>query len=82
MVTLDNQLDNEYTDHLMQGKSLPINFSSFVHQVQAIGKTERPVIALSRAFTRLKTVYVTFYKTPYKWVPSADGKSLVETNPS
>ena len=28
VVTLDNQLDNEYTDHLMQGKSLPVNFSS------------------------------------------------------
>ena len=25
VVTLDNQLDNEYTDHLMQGKSLTIS---------------------------------------------------------
>ena len=80
VVTLDNQLDNEYTDHLMQGKSLPINFSSFVHQVQAIGQTDRPVIALSRAFTRLKTVYVTFYKTPHKWNVSSDNKRLEETS--
>jgi len=70
-VPLDNQLDNEYTDHLMQGKSLPINLSSFVHQVQAIGQTDRPVIALSRAYTRLKTVYVTFYKQPKSWYYSA-----------
>ena len=77
VVTLDNQLDNEYTDHLMQGKSLPINFSSFVHQVQAIGKTDRPVIALSRAFTRLKTVYVTFYKTPHLW--NRVGNKMEET---
>ena len=62
VITLDNQLDNEYTDHLMQGKTLPINFASFVHQVQAIGGTDRPVISLSRSFTRLKTVFVTFYK--------------------
>jgi hypothetical protein len=79
VVTLDNQLDNEYTDHLIQGKSLPINFSSFVHQVQAIGQTDRPVIALSRAFTRLKTVYVTFYKTPKAWNVSSDNKRLEET---
>jgi len=80
VVTLDNQLDNEYTDHLMQGKSLPINFSSFVHQVQAIGQTERPTISLSRAFARLKTVYVTFFKVPHKWVVSSDNTKLVETD--
>ena len=82
VVTLDNQLDNEYTDHLMQGKSLPINFSSFVHQVQAIGQTDRPVIALSRAFTRLKTVYVTFFKTPKLWKRTADGKAIEEIVPA
>jgi hypothetical protein len=65
VITLDNQLDNEYTDHLMQGKTLPINFSSFVNQVQAIGGTDRPTISLSRSFTRLKTVFVTFYKPNY-----------------
>ena len=62
VISLDNQLDNEYTEHLMQGKTLPINFASFVHQVQAIGGTDRPVISLSRSFTRLKTVFVTFFK--------------------
>ena len=62
VISLDNQLDNEYTDHLMNGKTLPINFASFVHQVQAIGGTDRPVITLSRSFTRLKTVFCTFYK--------------------
>jgi hypothetical protein len=65
VITLDNQLDNEYTDHLMQGKTLPINFSSFVNQVQAIGGADRPTISLSRSFTRLKTVFVTFYKPNY-----------------
>ena len=67
VASLDGQLDNEYTDHLMQGKTLPINYSSFVHQAQAIGNTDRPVISMSRAFTRLKTVYCTFYKIPYIW---------------
>jgi hypothetical protein len=56
----------------MQGKTLPINYSSFVHQVQAIGNADRPVISMSRAFTRLKTVYCTFYKIPYVWQPGAN----------
>ena len=71
VVSLDNTLDNEYTSHLLQGKSLPLNFSSFVHQVQAVGATDRPVIAMSRAFTRLKTVFVTFYKRPMVFDPVA-----------
>ena len=75
VVSLEGQLDNEYTDHLMQGKTLPINYSSFVHQVQAIGNTDRPVISMSRAFTRLKTVYCTFYKIPYVWTPGADANA-------
>jgi hypothetical protein len=71
VLTLDNQLDNEYTEHLMSGKGLPIAFSSFVHQVQATGGNDRPVISLSRSFTRLETVFCTFYKTPYIWMKEA-----------
>ena len=52
VVELDSQLDNEYTDHLMQGKNIPIPISSFVHQVQTIGQTDRPTLSMSRAFTR------------------------------
>jgi hypothetical protein len=62
VITLDNQLDNEYTDHLMQGKTLPINFSSFVHQVQAMHRTPEQIISMTRSFTRLKTVFLTFFK--------------------
>jgi hypothetical protein len=78
VLTLDTQLDNEYTEHLMSGKGLPIAFSSFVHQVQATGGTDRPVISLSRSFTRLETVFCTFYKVPYLWY-SPDGTSVLPT---
>ena len=67
VVTLDSQLDNEYTDHLMSGKNIPIPLSSFVHQVQTIGETDRPTLSMSRAFTRLNKVFITFYKVPYVW---------------
>lgn len=59
---LDSQLDNEYTSHLLEGKTLPIQFSSFVHQVASAGNTDRPTISLSRAFTRLKSCYITLYR--------------------
>jgi hypothetical protein len=71
VVTLDSGLDEEYVDHMMKGKNLPIAFSSFSHQAQAVGDTDRPVISLSRAFTRLKTVFVTFYKRPVMWLQNA-----------
>ena len=68
VVELDTQLDNEYTDHLMSGKNIPIPLSTFVHQVQTVGQTDRPTLSMSRAFTRLNKVFITFYKVPYVWI--------------
>ena len=66
-IELDSQLDNEYTDHLMSGKNIPIPLSTFSHSVQTIGATDRPTLSMSRAFTRLNKVFVTFYRVPYVW---------------
>ena len=30
--TLDNALDNEYAQHLLSGKSLPINYKTYISQ--------------------------------------------------
>ena len=35
LLTLDSSLQNEYASHLLSGKSLPINFSSFNHTNQS-----------------------------------------------
>ena len=70
MITLDSQLDNEYTEHIMSGKGLPIAYTSFIHQVQASNGNDKPTISLSRAFTRLETVYCTLYKKPTVWKPN------------
>ena len=79
VISLDNTLDNEYAKHLLSGKSLPINFSSFVHQVQAVGGTDRPSISMSRAFTRLKSVFVTFYKRPTMYLTATGVATLGES---
>jgi len=59
---LDNALDNEYAQHLLSGKSLPINYNTYVSQTQAmVGQNQN--INVTRALTRLKSVFVNFDKT-------------------
>ena len=55
---LDNALNNEYAALLLSGKALPINYSSYVVQLQSIsGQT--PSVNITRALSRLKSVFVT-----------------------
>lgn len=61
LITLDNALDNSYAEHLLSGKSLPINYNTFVSQMQTI-KDLKPNVSVSRALTRLKAVFVTLDK--------------------
>ena len=59
---LDNSLQNNYDSHLLSGKSLPINFNTYITQSQAI--TGQDVgVSLNRAITRLKSIFVTFYQS-------------------
>ena len=58
MCTLDNALDNSYAQHLLSGKSLPINYDIWVSQFQTIAGTA-PIVNITRALTRLKSVFVT-----------------------
>ena len=60
--TLDNALDNSYAQHLLSGKSFPISYNTFVSQMQTIAGQEAPLINVSRALTRLKSVFVTLVK--------------------
>ena len=58
---LDSALNNEYAALLLSGKSLPINISSYVSQMQTItGQT--PSVNITRALSRLKSVFCTFDK--------------------
>ena len=62
MCTLDNALDNSYAQHLLQGKSLPISYNTLVSQLQTISGQDAPLVNVSRALTRLKSVFVTLHK--------------------
>ena len=60
--TLDNALDNSYYQHVNSGKSLPIHYNTFISQIQTIAGQDNPLITVSRAITRLKSVFVTLVK--------------------
>ena len=62
LLTLDPCLQNEYASHLLSGKSLPINFSSFNHPNQSTNGDKYVPAHIHRALTRLKSVFVTLYK--------------------
>jgi hypothetical protein len=62
LVQLDNSLDNEYSSHLLSGKSLPINFSTFTCSSQVITSLDTSV-HVQRSFTRMKSVYVSLFES-------------------
>jgi hypothetical protein len=67
--TLDNSLDNSYAEHLLSGKALPINFSTYVSQTQSLLSSadqgqQKVRLNVTRALSRLKSVFVTLEKTP------------------
>ena len=64
MISLDNALDNEYASHFLSGKSLPINLSSYATNVQTAGSTGKQGVNLSRALTRMKSIFVLMFQAP------------------
>ena len=61
--TLDNNLYNEYTAHLLAGKALPIKYTTFINQQSTIS-SKNVAVQVSRAVSRLQKAFITFYKTP------------------
>ena len=61
VLTLDNSLENSYAEHILSGKSLPINFNTFITSTQVVqGQTF--AVNVSRSVSRLKGIFLTFYK--------------------
>jgi hypothetical protein len=59
VINIDNALDNEYASYLLQGNRLTIPYSTFYSQVQNISG-QKPFINVSRAMTRLKSVFLRY----------------------
>jgi hypothetical protein len=61
-VSFNTTTEDKFYNDLRSGNHLNIAFSSFVHSVNSVGKTENPTVTLSRAFHTLRNIFVTFYK--------------------
>ena len=59
-VTLDSVLHNSYAEHVLGGKSLPSNYNIFITMQQAVSGGNISC-NISRAVSRLKTLYFSFY---------------------
>jgi len=61
--TLDNALNNSYIEHLLAGKALPIEYSTYISQQSSVvGKNF--AVQVVRAVSRLQRAFVTFYIDP------------------
>ena len=59
VVTLDSALQNSYAEHVLSGKALPINYSTFITQYQTL-TTVDAAVNVTRAVSRLKSVFINF----------------------
>ena len=67
--TLDNALDNSYAQHLLSRKSLPINYNTYVSQMQSTisnaNRGQQTVrLNITRALSRLKSVFFNLNFSP------------------
>ena len=62
LLALGNPLDNEYASHLLSGKSLPIDFNTWNHTNQSTGNDQDFSAHITRAVTRLKSIFTTLHK--------------------
>ena len=56
-ITLDSALQNSYASHLLEGKSLNINFQTYISQDQVVTNWDF-AINISRAASRLKAIFI------------------------
>lgn len=62
-VWLDNNVENEFSQHLLNGKPLNISCSNYATSEQVANASDYNV-SVSRSLTRLKSVFFTQYKAP------------------
>jgi len=69
VVSLDNSLDNSYAEHLLSGKALPINYNTFISQIQSVmsgtNGQQKVRLNITRALSRLKSAFITLDRNVY-----------------
>ncbi len=55
---INNELQNSYTKHVLEGKTLPINYSTYIAILQSVAFPSVNV-SITRSASQLKTVFIT-----------------------
>ena len=63
IVSLDSGLNESYIKLLEEGKKLTLNYNTFISQYQSIIDQTDISINITRSLTRLKSVFVSLWKT-------------------
>ena len=61
--TLDNNLNNEYVKHLLEGKGLPITYTTYITQSQSVKGLTDINVQVIRSVSKLVASFITFYKS-------------------
>ena len=59
---MDNELENQFAQRFLSGQTIPIAYSTFVFQQQTLAG-QSPSVNITRALSRLKSVFCTFKGT-------------------
>jgi len=57
VITLDNNLNDEYVKYLLSGKALAINYNTYVSQMQTVVNQQNSV-HVTRSLSRLKSIFI------------------------
>jgi len=57
VITLDNNLNDEYVKYLLSGKTLAINYNTYVSQMQTVVNQQNSV-HITRSLSRLKSIFI------------------------
>ena len=61
--SLDNNLNNEDVKHLLEGKGLPITYTTYITQSQSVAGMTDISIPVIRSVSKLVASFITFYKS-------------------
>ena len=61
--TLDNNLNNEYVKHPLEGKGLPITYTTYITQSQTLSGKDNFSVQVIRSVSKLVAAFITFYKS-------------------
>ena len=62
VLTLDNNLNNEYVKHPFEGKGLPITYTTYLTQSQTVKGLTDISVPVIRSVSKLVGAFITFYK--------------------